>query len=428
MRGPRCRHGDSPDPNAAAILDRPLREPDENRPHAHPGYRWGVARALAVTRSLGRAGHHVVTAERTPKSLAQSSRYSSASFAYPSPLHDEPGFVEELLKSVRDHRIDVLLPVADVTTALVMGNRSRFEPFCAIPLASASAIARAADKVDILRTAARLGIPTPRTVFVETPADARLAARELPYPIVIKPRRSRLRTASGWLPASVSYARTPDRLVEQLESCPVEAFPILLQERIEGPGLGAFMCYSRGRPIAEFGHRRLREKPPTGGVSVLCESVALTDDARRYSCALLEELGWQGVAMVEFKQDCRDGQPKLMEINGRFWGSLQLAIDAGVDFPSILLTTLNDDASPQPLSSYRVGVKSRWLWGDRRRATVAAAVRHRHGRRPSARRGRFLEVLGARFVLRESARGRLETVVHETAQRLRALSGLNGRH
>jgi len=67
--------------------------------------------------------------------------------------------------------------------------------------------------------------------------------------------------------------------------------------------------------------------------------------------------------MVEFKQDNRDGSLRLMEINGRFWGSLQLAIDAGVDFPS-LAADLAVGARPTPVENYRIGVRTRWFWGD----------------------------------------------------------------
>jgi predicted ATP-grasp superfamily ATP-dependent carboligase len=67
--------------------------------------------------------------------------------------------------------------------------------------------------------------------------------------------------------------------------------------------------------------------------------------------------------MVEFKQDRRTGELRLMEINGRFWGSLQLAIDAGVDFPGILVN-LASGAHPPPVIDFRIGVKTRWFWGD----------------------------------------------------------------
>jgi predicted ATP-grasp superfamily ATP-dependent carboligase len=67
--------------------------------------------------------------------------------------------------------------------------------------------------------------------------------------------------------------------------------------------------------------------------------------------------------MIEYKLDERTGTPHLMEINGRFWGSLQLAVDAGVDFPSLLAAhALGLD--PKPVTTYRTGVRSRWWWGD----------------------------------------------------------------
>jgi predicted ATP-grasp superfamily ATP-dependent carboligase len=78
---------------------------------------------------------------------------------------------------------------------------------------------------------------------------------------------------------------------------------------------------------------------------------------------LLEALDWQGVAMVECKYDPRSDRYYVMEINPRFWGSLQLAIDAGVDFPALLVACALGDL-PAPVTSYRVGVRSRWGWGE----------------------------------------------------------------
>jgi hypothetical protein len=40
-----------------------------------------------------------------------------------------------------------------------------------------------------------------------------------------------------------------------------------------------------------------------------------------------------------------------------------LAIDAGVDFPILLLRLMRGD-DPEPVTRYRTGVRSRWLWGD----------------------------------------------------------------
>lgn len=319
--------------------------------------------ALAITRSLGRRGYHVSVAEHRIPALAQTSRYCAASRQYPDPATEERAFVDALVRIVRDDRIDVLLPVSDITTALVSERRSEIEPFCRVPLPSASALASAADKVAVLKLATELGVAAPRSLLVSNPDVVVTDAIDLGWPIVVKPRRSRVRTPSGWTSCAVSYARAPDELARKLAGWPADAYPLILQEKISGHGCGVFMCCRRGRIVATFGHKRLREKPPSGGVSVLSESIPVPPLAHQSAAALLQRLEWDGVAMVEFKMDDRDGVPKLMEINGRFWGSLQLAIDAGVDFPAMLLDNSGESGGGSP-PAYRVGVKNRWFWGD----------------------------------------------------------------
>ncbi|MGH9347832.1 MAG: ATP-grasp domain-containing protein, partial [Vicinamibacterales bacterium] len=316
--------------------------------------------ALAVTRSLGRAGHDVVVGEKHSPSLAQTSRYCAARSVYPDPVSSSGEFIEYLAAVVRDQSIDVLLPVADITTFLITRHRDRFRP-CAVPFADADIVERAANKVDLVQTAMRLGVPVPCTVVVGDPA--RIPGHDLGFPLVIKPRQSKVRTAAGWVSSNVSYAADAEELARDVASRPPHHFPVMLQERIVGPGVGVFACYHAGRPVALFGHRRIRERPPWGGVSVLSESVALCPLARDYATALLDEIRWHGVAMVEFKRDVRDGVPKLMEINGRLWGSLQLAIDAGVDFPGLLVQSVPPGRF-EPQAPYRVGVRNRWFWGD----------------------------------------------------------------
>ncbi|MCC7181501.1 MAG: ATP-grasp domain-containing protein [Acidobacteria bacterium] len=315
--------------------------------------------ALAVTRSLGRAGHEVIVGDVQKHSLAHWSRYCSAAITYPDPIVESDAFIDTLAAITRDHRIQAVVPVSDITTFLVTRHRDRFDRSCAVPFADADIIERAADKVDIVQTAERIGVPVPRSVVIRSPEDVPAAGLE--FPLVIKPWRSRIRTADGWRSTAVTYANTRDELMRDLGSRAPYEFPVMLQERIVGPGTGVFALYQNGRAAALFSHRRIRERPPWGGVSVLAESVEMCPVARAYATRLLDELGWHGVAMVEFKRDLRDNLPKLMEINGRFWGSLQLAIDAGVDFPGLLIKGLNEEVlTPQ----YRVGVQTRWFWGD----------------------------------------------------------------
>ena len=116
----------------------------------------------------------------------------------------------------------------------------------------------------------------------------------------------------------------------------------MIQELVEGQGKGIFALYNHGKAVAFFAHHRLREKPPQGGDSVFSESVKCDPELLRYAKTLLDKAGWHGVAMAEFKGN--DGDiPYLMEVNTGFWGSLQLAVDCGVDFPWTLYQIANGE-------------------------------------------------------------------------------------
>lgn len=319
--------------------------------------------ALSIVRSLGEKCHQLLVGEVYQPCLASSSKYCHERFVYPDPVHAGPEFIKTLQQQIVDRAVDVVLPVSDITTCLVTENKKILGKCCHIPFPDFEVVKRAASKYEVIKAAQQLGIAIPRTHFVDTPEQASSIPCDWPFPLVIKPNRSRIRDGSRWISTGVSYAYTIDELRLKVESSHRLEFPLLIQERIEGPGVGVFLCYHHGKSIACFAHRRLREKPPSGGVSVLRESIALPPLAKADAERLLDHLQWHGVAMVEFKIDQRNNLPVLMEVNGRFWGSLQLAIDSGIDFPSILVDTINND-NPTPVFSYKVGVKTRWFWGD----------------------------------------------------------------
>ena len=110
----------------------------------------------------------------------------------------------------------------------------------------------------------------------------------------------------------------------------------LIQEFISGKGFGFFAYYDKGTCKRVFMHERIREYPAKGGASVCAQSY-FDEQLMAYGKQMLDHLQWNGVAMVEFKKDDKDGIFKLMEINPKFWGSLDLALCAGVNFPNYLL-------------------------------------------------------------------------------------------
>lgn len=318
--------------------------------------------ALAATRSLGRRGVRVVVADETKATLAGSSKYCSETFTYPPPGADSDAFIAAISQECARRGVGVVFPMAEVSTGIVLRRRRELGG-AAVPFVEAGTFDRISDKSQLVDLAQRLSIRAPKTHFVGDRESLQALYPRLEFPVVMKPCRSRIHSEGRWIAASVKYAGSVRELEEHVDR--FEFFrmhPFLVQEYIRGRGHGIFALYDRGRPVAWFAHRRLRERPPSGGVSVLSESLDCDPVAQRMARTLLDYIGWHGVAMVEFKVT-REGVPYLMEVNGRFWGSLQLAIDAGVDFPWLLYQLATGRTLDQA-HDYVRGVRSRWLLGD----------------------------------------------------------------
>lgn len=340
--------------------------------------------ALAACRSLVRAGHdvHVVSARRW--SIAGVSRGVHEHVVTASAMTHPDAFASAVATLAGRVQADVLLPMTDAAATAILA-RAEHEPLSVrVPLPRLPAFQRASDKVALLPLAEAAGFAVPESIVVPSrAAAATFALNGGLVPGVLKPHRSIVAAGTGLRWQGVAHYATAAEGAALLRDMPGEAFPILAQRRIEGPGVGFFALRWRGKMVATFAHRRVREVPPSGGISVCRESIPLPAALVAAGTRLLAALDWEGVAMVECKHDIANDRYYVIEINPRFWGSLQLAIDAGVDFPALLVECILG-GSPAPVTSYRVGVRSRWGWGEldyvylrtklRPRATAAASA------------------------------------------------------
>lgn len=315
--------------------------------------------ALAVVRSLGRAGYRVATGADHPGALAAASRYSAALELLPSPLERPDAFRRGVVDAVARGGYDVVVPVTEPSALALLGDPS---VGALLPMPDADAFHEANDKVALMQRAAGLGIDVPRFVTVRDVEDGAAEVWDV-FPAVVKPGRSVVGEGDERRKTAVRFVNDRDELRAALADLPAGAFPVMLQERLVGAGVGVFLLVHDGERVASFAHRRIREKPPQGGVSVYRESVRAPATLVERADRLLQSFGWTGVAMVEFKHDEATDRYGLMEINGRFWGSLQLAVDAGVDFPRLLVDRFLG-LSREVSTGYREGIRSRWEWGD----------------------------------------------------------------
>ena len=319
--------------------------------------------ALAAVRSLVQAGHAVSVTAPTRTSLAGASRGVRSRALASDPLEDPAGYAAELGGLAHREGTDMLVPMTDPSVEAVLAHRSALPPEVIVPLPDLATYRAASDKAHVLALARESGFGVPETQVIATARECDQALSVAVFPAFIKPHRSVVTV--GGMKRKIGVTLVADRAAcrRALAALPGAAFPVLLQQPVSGVGEGFFALRWGGRTIAMFAHRRLREKPPAGGVSVYRESIPLDDALVGPGLRLLEALDWQGVAMVECKREEATGRQVIMEVNGRFWGSLQLAIDAGVDFPSLLVRCAAGETVAES-RDYKVGVRSRWFWGD----------------------------------------------------------------
>ncbi|MEM9492589.1 MAG: hypothetical protein AAGC55_25800, partial [Myxococcota bacterium] len=292
--------------------------------------------SLAVVRNLGRRGVRVAVGAESHFACATASRYCSDVLYHPPVGRAPHAATRVLLGYVRAHPGVVILPNSDRWHAACYRWRDELESAGAILAMPAEATFRATcDKAATLQRAKRLGVPIPETYFPTSPEHADDLAEWLHYPVVIKARQSVVMRDGRLIKTGrVRYARSAGQLRSAYRAAHAEHPDPMIQEFAPGRGMGVFLLCDRGRPVMRFAHRRLRDVVPTGSASALRESVAYPSELGGYAERLASDLDFTGPMMIEFRVDPVTGRVSLMEINsGRFWGSLQLAIDAGQEFP-----------------------------------------------------------------------------------------------
>ncbi len=322
--------------------------------------------SLSAIRSLGRHGVPVIAASHRPIAMGLFSRYASVGFIYPSPLRDQRGFLDAIIRQSSSVGKKVILAFSDSSLLPLVRNAGSVAPHSVTLLPSnLEHFYTAFDKALTLTLAEKIGVEIPATYFCATESDVSAILPELTFPVVIKPRRTVSWRGNAGTQTGPAFAFSPEDLKSKCAAIlsVTGEFP-LIQEYLRGEeGSVQFVC-QEGRVLAACANRRIRSVSPAGGAGILKETVPLSyqgmgERAER----LVAALHWTGPIMVEFKTGRETGVPRLMEINGRFWGSLPLAAAAGVDFP-VVYYRLACGEHVSPTVRYQSGIVSRHLVGD----------------------------------------------------------------
>lgn len=319
--------------------------------------------ALGVVRELGRAGVPVIGIAQSRHALGLHSRYLTRRIVNEQPR--SKAMLEQIRALGEEFGEIPLLTVSEVNLNWLLANRQHLGKVKAI-LPRADALAVVLDKGKTLAVAESVGISVPRTSEPESLEAIEQLAETLTFPVVLKWKDPNaigpLLSANKMPLVKAEYALDSGQLITIGKRYqPIGKWP-LIQEYCPGTGLGQFFFMHEGEALRRFQHLRIAEWPPEGGFSSVCESLPLNEHAelQEKSVALLRAIGWEGVAMVEYRLDPQTGKAVLMEINGRFWGSFPLAVQCGAGF-ALLSYLVNGLGRTAALGEVRTGLRCRMM-------------------------------------------------------------------
>lgn len=319
-------------------------------------------KSLAIVRSLG-SQYDVYAASTDRMALGRFSKYCKRYFRYEKGTER---FVSQILALCKTNAMDILITPEEESSFLVAQQKSLFEDSgITLTVPDFQVMQICMSKPRTLEYARRTGVPLPRTEFIGSIEEAYAAAERIGYPIVIRPVSSHYWAGDHFIrTGAVGYARNRQELEMKLKTHDSRMPLPFLQEYIRGRGMSVLLAMNQSADIvAEAAHEGIREYRPTGGTLAVRRSIAVTEELRTYCSRLLKEIGYNGgVLEVEFLIDLNTKNIYFVEINPRFWATVQGPINAGVDFPKILVVTALGQELPKP--EHKVGVVTRWWLGD----------------------------------------------------------------
>lgn len=325
--------------------------------------------ALAIVRSLGTQGIKVVVGAERQTAMALHSRYTTHKFVYPSPKIDQQKFIQAVrAAALMIGNNPLVYACSDATFLTLFKFKTELEGVLTLVIPLEESVDIAFDKGATYSEAGRLGLTTIPTIMPSSVGELPKLTQEVVYPAVVKARHSVAWKNGQGIFASAYFVHNYIELEQKFsELLNKTGEAPLIQTFIKGEEYGVELLVNNGAVSAETIHHRIRSLSPTGGASVVKETIEegeLTRNLREAAYKLAGALSWSGPLMVEFKVENENQIVYLMELNGRWWGSLPLSIKAGVDFPHLFFQQAKDGYRELEVIQARPYVVSRHFLGD----------------------------------------------------------------
>jgi len=314
--------------------------------------------ALAIVRSLWRAGARVSLASESEESIVRKSRAVRRVFDLPSSSASISAWERALKDILLKNEFDAVIPATETAWLGLVRMKDSLPESALRFLPDEKAFESVYRKSKTVALAKALSIPVPETALFENEAEvlSYIENHGFGNPLVLKPDVSKVWSGEYRVDLGVGILHTEEDARSFLRST-LPFAPVLVQMLVSGIGIGQEFLACDGEIILSFEHERIHEPLGSGGSSYR-KSVPLHAGMLECSRKLIRALNWNGVCMIEYRWDPKTDIFWFMEINGRFWGSLPLAIRAGADFSAALISLELGGVKPSD-TSYRTGLFAR---------------------------------------------------------------------
>ena len=251
------------------------------------------------------------------------------------PRVDDPAYVDALARLVREHGVELVVPLTDLDQALLSRARTRLAPALVL-VPPPEACEAMHDKLSAYRFFVEHGVASPRSWLPDAvPADAR-------YPLLVK-------TREGFGSRHIYRAADAAELEFFLAYTPVDSF---VQEACQGEEFSIdVFCDLEARCLNAIPRTMIQSK---GGESI--KGMSLKDEELvAHGARVAETVGIVGPANVQcFREP--DGSLPVTDVNLRFGGGFPVPLAAGSRYPELALALARGERPEPQLGDFREGV------------------------------------------------------------------------
>jgi D-aspartate ligase len=272
--------------------------------------------AVGVARTLGRLGvpvYAVVEDCCTPVAL---SRYVTKAFVWEPWPKDHDAFLNAVLKIGEIiRRPTILVPIDDLSAILIAENADLLKRLFIFPTLPGTVPRQLATKTDLLILCNCIGIPHARSISPRSINDVLEFCETATFPMMMKAAEQWILLDNGY---STNLVRDRDSLLTLYRNAKRNnQSRVVLQEYIPGDDwIYHGYCNSNEGLFVSFTGKKIVSYPLNAGSTAV--GVPIRNEALRLLAEkLLGCVSYSGIIDIDWRQDERDGQYKIVDCNPR---------------------------------------------------------------------------------------------------------------